>query len=100
MAACPYGSRSFNYAEPRKNIVKLNQDFPTRTRGVVEKCNFCAELAGAGKEPYCVSSCKEGALTFGNLNDPDSGVRRLLKSNPSIKRKAALGTEPSVFYLV
>jgi len=100
MAACPYGSRSFNYAEPRPAIAKLNPGFPTRTRGVVEKCSFCAELAGTGEKPYCVSSCKEGALTFGNLNDPGSEVRKLLRENPSMKRKAGLGTEPSVFYLV
>lgn len=105
MAACPYGSRSFNYRDPRKafsggKAAKLNPDFPTRTRGVVEKCNFCAELAGTGKDPYCVTACKEGAITFGNLNDADSGIRKLLKNNPAIKRKANLGTEPSVFYLI
>jgi molybdopterin-containing oxidoreductase family iron-sulfur binding subunit len=100
MAACPYGSRSFNYSEPRKYISKLNLDFPTRTRGVVEKCNFCAEISGTGKTPYCVNACNKGALTFGDLNDPDSEVRKLLKNNPAIKRKPGLGTEPSVFYLV
>ena len=100
MAACPYGSRSFNYSEPRKALARLNPDFPTRTLGVVEKCNFCEEITHEGKMPYCVQNCKEGALTFGNLNDPDSEVRQLLKNNRAIKRKPGLGTEPSVYYLV
>jgi len=46
IAACPYGSRSFNWRDPRgyfKDGKIPNPDYPTRTRGVVEKCNFCAE---------------------------------------------------------
>ena len=100
MAGCPYGARSFNYSEPRKALAKLDPSYPTRTKGVVEKCNFCEELAGTGKSPYCVTGCTEGAITFGDLNDPNSEVRKLLKNNTAIKRKAGLGTEPSVFYLV
>src|SRR5512137_2718548 len=45
MAACPYGSRSFNWADPRTaSNLKTdlpNRDYPTRTKGVVEKCTFC-----------------------------------------------------------
>jgi len=43
MAACPYGSRSFNWMDPRPYIKKENPEYPTRTKGVVEKCDFCAE---------------------------------------------------------
>ncbi len=49
MAACPYGSRSFNWFDPRPRIAQLNLDFPTRTRGVVEKCNFCEERLAQGQ---------------------------------------------------
>ncbi|MDH4200635.1 MAG: 4Fe-4S dicluster domain-containing protein [Spirochaetia bacterium] len=100
MAACPYGSRSFNWVDPRKDLKKPDPDFPTRTIGVVEKCNFCEEIVGEGKLPHCVKNCKEGALTFGNLNDPDSEVRQILVDRPSMTRKPELGTGPSVFYLV
>ena len=46
MAACPYGSRSFNFVDPRPYVANINPDFPTRTKGVVEKCNFLQRTAG------------------------------------------------------
>ncbi len=101
MMGCPYGARSFNWFNPRDHIKVYNPDFATRTRGVVEKCNFCAERLPLGKEPACVEALKEsGALVFGDLNDPDSEVRQLLDENPTIQRKPALGTKPSIFYIV
>jgi len=101
MAACPYGSRSFNWRDPRLGLkgIKLNNDFPTRMRGVVEKCNFCVERLALGKPPACVEACKCGALTFGNLADPNSKVRALLRENYALRRKPELGTKPSVFYI-
>ncbi len=99
MAACPYGSRSFNFRDPRPFIEKTNPDFPTRTKGVVEKCNFCAERLAVGKIPACVE-VSNGTLTFGDLDDPDSEVRQVLRNNYTIRRKPALGTGPSVFYIV
>jgi Fe-S-cluster-containing dehydrogenase component len=99
MAACPYGSRSFNFRDPRPFIKKLNPKYPTRTKGVVEKCNFCAERLAQGQMPACVEVSK-GALTFGDLDDPESNVRKLLESNFTIRRKPALGAGPSVFYIV
>ncbi len=55
MAACPYGARSMNYRDPRPFIAKINPDFPTRTKGVVEKCNFCEERLAKGMLPACVA---------------------------------------------
>lgn len=103
MAACPYGMRSFNWRDPRGglNMKKINKEFPTRMRGVVEKCNFCAERVTIGKQPACVEACGDtNALVFGNLNDPNSDIRKLLKENYTIQRKPSLGTHPSVFYIV
>ncbi len=109
MAACPFGSRSFNWGDPRKAPKDLNPDFPTnreyptRTKGVVEKCNFCAELLAKGKLPACVEVCdkiKVHALSFGDLDNPDSAVRKLLRERYSIRRKPELGTEPKVYYLI
>ncbi len=99
MAACPYGSRSFNFRDPRPFIEEIHPSFPTRCKGVVEKCNFCAERLAIGKEPACVGA-SEGAIVFGDLNDPESEVRALLKEHYSIRRKQGLGTEPSVYYIV
>ncbi|MDP8206443.1 MAG: 4Fe-4S dicluster domain-containing protein [Candidatus Electryonea clarkiae] len=100
LAACPYGSRSFNYRDPRPHIKEINTDFPTRMRGVVEKCTFCDERLAEGKLPACVDACKYGCLTFGDLEDADSKVRELLHSHFTIRRKPGLGTQPEVFYIV
>ena len=100
VAACPYGSRSFNWFDPRPYIPALNAEFPTRTKGVVEKCNFCEERLALGQPPACVAACPEKALVFGNLADPQSEVRQLLQSRYTIRRRPELGTEPNVFYSV
>ncbi len=100
VAACPYGSRSFNWRDPRPFIKETNPEFPTRTRGVVEKCNFCNERLAVGKLPACVEACTCKALVFGDLEDPNSEVRRLLKERFAIRRKPALGTNPQIYYLV
>lgn len=101
MMGCPYGARSFNWFDPRDHIKVYNPDFATRTRGVVEKCNFCAERLALGKEPACVEALKDvGALVFGDLNDPHSEIRQILEENPTIQRKPSLGTKPSIFYIV
>lgn len=106
MAGCPYGSRSFNWFDPRKNLEEINENFPTRTRGVVEKCNFCAELLGKvdqnGEQlpPYCVDACPVKALIFGNLDDEHSPLRELLRERFAIRRKTELGAGPEVYYLI
>ncbi len=100
VVACPYGSRSFNWKDPRPHIKEITQNYPTRTKGVVEKCTFCDERLSKGLEPACVDACKEKALVFGDLNDSKSHVRELLKENFSIRRKPGLGTNPEIFYIV
>ena len=101
MAACPYGARSFNWQDPRPFIKTYNPEWPTRMRGVVEKCNFCGERLAKGLEPACVEACKgTGAMVFGDLNDPHSEVREVLGKEFTIQRKFAAGTRPSVFYIV
>ncbi len=100
MAACPYGSRSFNWKDPRPFIHKINPDYPTRTKGVVEKCTFCSERLAQGKQPLCVVTCPGGAMAFGDLKDEKSAVAKLLREHFSIRRKPELGTEPAVYYVV
>lgn len=101
MAGCPYGARSFNFIDPRLHLPKQapNPAFPTRMIGVVEKCNFCVERLNEGKLPACVEA-SDGRLIFGDLEDPDSAVRKALAANFSIRRKPSLGTQPGVYYLV
>ena len=100
MAACPYGSRSFNWQDPRPYIQATNPDFPTRTKGVVEKCTLCVERVSDGRTPACVEACPQKALVFGNVADPSSAIRQLLGSRRHIRRKPELGTRPQVYYIV
>jgi [DsrC]-trisulfide reductase subunit O len=101
MAACPFGARSLNWRDPRPFIKPpINPDYPTRTRGVVEKCTFCAERLAKGLQPACVEACKEKALVFGDMEDPKSEVRELVRKYPTIRRKPHLGTNPQIYYIL
>jgi Fe-S-cluster-containing dehydrogenase component len=114
--ACPYGARAFNW----KSFTEPNPAVPTwgepgverRPRGVVEKCSFCYNRIDRGLEmglvpgedpnatPACVVACPMGARLFGDLNDPESQVSKILANSPAAYRlRADLGTEPRVYYL-
>ncbi len=104
VTACPYGSRSFNWEDPRPNLpAEPTTDYPTRTKGVVEKCTFCSERLAVGQRPLCVEACEGigcNALVFGDVSDPNSAVSTLLRSNDVLRRKPELGTSPHVFYVL
>lgn len=99
MAACPFGARSFNYTDPRPHIKVQNERFPTRMIGVVEKCTMCYELLAEGKQPACAEA-SGGAIVFGDLEDPNSEVRKIINSKYTIRRKPELGTQPSIYYVI
>ena len=108
MAACPYGARSFNWRDPRGKdangqpfIKEINPKFPTRMRGVVEKCNFCTERLAIGQIPACVEvATQTKAMVFGDMNDPNSEISQVLKTSFTIQRNPAIGTHPSLFYII
>lgn len=100
MAACPYGARNMNFRDPRPFIRKTDPDFPTRTKGVVEKCNFCEERLARGVLPACVLACEEKALVFGDVEDARSKIRRIISGQVPLRRRANLGTGPQIYYLV
>ena len=100
LAACPYGARSINFVNPRPFIRNLNPDFPTRSKGVIEKCNFCEERLARGILPACVIACREKALVFGDVDNPQSKVSQILDRKFSIRRRAELGTKPQVYYIL
>lgn len=109
MAACPFGARSFNWGDPRRAPQALNPgfptnpDFPTRSKGVVEKCDLCAERLAKGEFPACVEAANKiarGSLVFGDLDAPDSDVRKSLRAHFTLRRKPELGTGPNIYYIV
>lgn len=105
MAACPYGARHFNWGEPTIPRNEINTDTHylgnrPRSKGVVEKCTFCIQRVRKpdGKYPACVEICPVGARKFGNLLDPDSEIRYILKNKRVIILKEELNTQPKFYY--
>ncbi|MFN3323492.1 MAG: 4Fe-4S dicluster domain-containing protein [Bryobacteraceae bacterium] len=103
MAACPYDARRFNWSEPVVPEQELNPNQHylgnrMRRKGVVEKCTFCVQRSRQGKNPACVEACPTGARVFGNLLDPDSEIRWILKHKKVFRLKEDLGTEPKFWY--
>jgi len=63
------------------------------------KCNFCAHRIDAGYEPACVVVCPTHSIWVGDLSDPNSGIARLVNTNPVAVRSPEQNTGPNVFYL-
>ena len=103
MVACPYGRRYFNWSQPWKDKEHTykNPDVPIRPNGVVEKCTFCVHRVDKGLPlPACNQACPGRARFFGDLDDSESHVTKLVHSPRAIKLLEELGTEPKVCYLL
>jgi Fe-S-cluster-containing dehydrogenase component len=105
MAACPYWGRRFNWNEPQvpKDEVTVRQHYlgnRKRRRGVVEKCTFCIQRTREGKLPACADACPTGARVFGNLLDPESEIRFVLKHKKVFRMKEDLGTDPKFWFFI
>ncbi|UCE79006.1 MAG: 4Fe-4S dicluster domain-containing protein [Nitrospiraceae bacterium] len=105
MAACPYGARRFNWGRPNIQKKEINQETHylgnrPRYTGVVEKCTFCIQRVreNPGKYPACVEICPVGARKFGNLLDPNSEIRYIIKHKRVFRLKEDLNTKPQFYY--
>ncbi len=99
MTACPYNARRFNWWEPKIPPDRINPLVPIRKHGVVEKCTFCVHRTRRGMTTRCVEVCPNKARTFGNFNDPDSEVSKLIRSERNFRLKEGLNTGPRIWYL-
>jgi molybdopterin-containing oxidoreductase family iron-sulfur binding subunit len=116
---CPYKVRRFNYlqyVDEEITSLKLmrNPDVTVRSRGVMEKCTYCVQRINAARieakkedRPIrdgevvtaCQAACPTRAIVFGNINDPDSQVRRLKEHPLNYGLLDDLNTQPRTTYL-
>jgi phenylacetyl-CoA:acceptor oxidoreductase subunit 1 len=112
--ACPYQARfkidtpGFAYGKAMPN--ELAREDPRRM-GVSQKCTFCSDRVDHGlaeglvpgvhpdATPACVNSCIADALHFGDAEDPESNVSRMLRASPHFRMHEELGTRPGFVYL-
>jgi len=96
MMACPYQARSFIH-EPLTG----QKEYAPRGIGTVESCTLCVHRVDVGGTPACVEACDatgNGAMMFGNLNDPESAIAKRIAELPSTQIRADLGLDPGVRY--
>jgi MoCo/4Fe-4S cofactor protein with predicted Tat translocation signal len=122
---CPYKVRRFNFLlfsdwDTQQYKMMRNPDVSVRSRGVMEKCTYCvqrinehkidAETASVreGREikiqdgelkTACQQSCPAEAITFGNINDPNSKVSKLKAQSRNYSLLGELNTRPRTTYL-
>lgn len=116
---CPYKVRRYNFYNWSKTIPETvqmaqNPNVSIRFRGVMEKCSFCVQRirqtqkrAGLETRPLhrdevataCQQACPAEAITFGDLNDQESGVSQAMRNPRSYKLLAELNIKPRVSYL-
>jgi Fe-S-cluster-containing dehydrogenase component len=98
--ACPYGARTV-YRGPQPEGEPLNE--AALAPGYPDKCTFCyhrREEAGGGLwVPACVEVCAFGARLFGDLDNPDDPVAKLVNEGEAIALYPAMGTKPKLFFV-
>ena len=124
---CPYKVRRINWFLYNKNCeldyfmnddlgrMVINPDVNVRSRGVMEKCSMCIQMTQAvkltakregrvvGKDEFqtaCSAACSSGAMKFGDINDSESDVAKLLEDERMYHLLEHIGTKPNVMYHV
>ncbi len=116
---CPYKVRRFNwfnYAKTREEPLHMayNPDVTVRARGVMEKCTFCVQRIRKGTneardrkenlkdgeiQTACEQTCPADVFVFGDLNDPNSRVKKLFEDQRTYALLEELNTQPRVRYM-
>ncbi|NQU66456.1 MAG: 4Fe-4S dicluster domain-containing protein [Candidatus Marinimicrobia bacterium] len=89
---CPYKAR---YVDP---LLRAGEEPDNQAIG---KCTFCQHRVDRGLEPSCVNTCPGNARIFGDLDDPNAAISKIIKKNKNRVKglKEGYGTHPNVFYL-
>ncbi len=125
---CPYKVRRFNWfnyngyskfaevnpAQDSFSRMVLNPDVVVRSRGVMEKCSMCVQRIQAGKleaknagtpvqdgaiETACAEACPTNAITFGDLNDKNTVIRKNANDDRAYLALEEIGIQPNVYYM-
>lgn len=126
---CPYKVRRFNWFKYFDNDnfdyafnndlgkMVINPDVTVRSRGVIEKCSMCVHRIQEAKltakkerrrvvdgdvSVACSSSCPTDAITFGDMNDPESKISKLLheeREGRAFHMLEEINVRPQVSYL-
>jgi phenylacetyl-CoA:acceptor oxidoreductase subunit 1 len=119
MVACPYQMRTM-YEDGDKEYFpgqglteheKVGRELYPHAVGVVQKCVFCKERIDSGlangltpgvdreATPACVISCPTKAIHFGDLDDPNSEINRVIKEKHGHQFHPEFDTDPSIYYI-
>ncbi|MFX0082628.1 MAG: 4Fe-4S dicluster domain-containing protein [Candidatus Hodarchaeota archaeon] len=82
LTACPY------------NVIVFYDD-----TNIAGKCNFCFQRVDQGLEPFCVICCEGQAIHFGDLNDSNSRISKIISEKGTFQLKTEEGTKPKVYYI-
>lgn len=99
--ACPYDVRTLLSGEPLyyADFAFGAADAPVHVADTMEKCTFCHHRVTKGEVPFCVEVCPGRARTFGDLDDPESDISKLIAARTVEQLMVEAGTEPSVYLL-
>ncbi len=116
---CPYKVRRFNFFDHWKDYkdtlnMVWNPDVTVRSRGIMEKCTFCIQRINVAKgiakdkktvvkdadlKTACQQTCPTQAITFGNINDATSEIKKITQNPRVFRAMEVLNTRPSIHYL-
>jgi len=82
IASCPYDAR---FIHPE---------------GHIDKCTFCVHRVEKGQDPACVAVCPTKCMYFGDTDDPNSKISKLIKTRKWKTLIPEAGTEPNIYYLI
>ena len=116
LVACPYGARSADVGHyftgdfhgktyEVENSGEYGKTFKRKSHwhspvGNARKCHFCIHRVEKGELTRCTTTCLGQATYFGDINDPQALITKLISRSNVIKYKEELGTKPMVFYII
>ena len=101
--ACPYGAITIApdkkyFPGDKTHLDDLATGHRNHEPDLGSKCTMCAHRVDKGLQPACVASCPSKAMIFGDLDDPNSEIRKKLpEAAPLLANK---GTYPKVNYIL